>query len=160
MATRSGALDPGLLLYAQRKLDDGVTGLEDALNERSGLLGVSGVSGDLRAVIKAAEAGDARAQLAHDMFIHGITRMTGSMIAVLGGIDTMVFTGGIGEHSASVRRAVASSLGYAGVELDVAANETAAADMDVAVGPSAARVLVVTAREDLAILDEMKRLLA
>ena len=160
MATRSGALDPGLLLYTQRKLDDGVTAMEDALNERSGLLGVSGVSGDLRVVNKAAEAGDTRAKLAHDMFVHGIVRMAGSMIAVLGGIDTMVFTGGIGEHSASVRRAVASSLGYAGVELDVAANETAIADTDVALAASAARVLVVTAREDLAILDEMKRLLA
>jgi acetate kinase len=159
MATRSGALDPGLLLYAQRKLGAAAPDLEDALNERSGLSGVSGVSGDLRAVLKAMKAGDARAKLAYDMFIHGIVRMVGSMIAVLGGMDTIVFTGGVGEHSASVRQAVTSSLDFAGVALDAAANEAVDSDMDIALTKSVVRVLVVTAREDLAILEEMKRLL-
>jgi acetate kinase len=158
MATRSGSLDPGLLLYLQRQ-GVSVADLDDALNDRSGLLGVSGVAGDLRAVLAAADGGDERARLAYAMFIHGLVRMVGAMVAVLGGVDALIFTGGIGEHSPRVRRDVAAAFASAGLRLDAAANEAPTGDVDVAPGDAAVRVLVVAAREDLAVLWEVKRLL-
>jgi acetate kinase len=158
MATRSGSLDPGLLLYLQQQ-GVSVADLDDALNDRSGLLGVSGVAGDLRAVLAAADGGDERARLAYAMFIHGLVRMVGAMVAVLGGVDALIFTGGIGEHSPRVRRDVAAAFASAGLRLDAAANEAPTGDVDVAPGDAAVRVLVVAAREDLAVLWEVKRLL-
>jgi len=158
MATRSGSLDPGLLLYL---LQQGVpvADLDAALNDRSGLLGVSGVAGDLRAVLAAADGGGERARLAYAMFIHGLVRMVGAMVAVLGGLDALIFTGGIGEHSPRVRHDVAAAFASAGLRLDAAANEAPAGDVDVAPSDAAVRVLVVAAREDLAVLWEVKRLL-
>ena len=154
MATRSGSLDPGLLLYLQQQ-GVSVADLDDALNDRSGLLGVSGVAGDLRAVLAAADGGDERARLAYAMFIHGLVRMVGAMVAVLGGVDALIFTGGIGEHSPRVRRDVAAAFASAGLRLDAAANEAPTGDVDVAPGDAAVRVLVVAAREDLAVLREV-----
>ena len=159
MATRSGSLDPGLLLYVQRQ-GVSVADLGDALNDRSGLLGVSGVAGDLRAVLAAADGSDERARLAYAMFIHGLVRMVGAMVAVLGGVDALIFTGGIGEHSPRVRRDVAAAFASAGLRLDATTNEASAGDVDVAPGDAAVRVLVVAAREDLAVLWEVKRVLA
>ena len=158
MATRSGSLDPGLLLYLQQQ-GVSVADLDTTLNDRSGLLGVSGVAGDLRAVLAAADGGDERARLAYAMFIHGLVRMVGAMVAVLGGVDALVFTGGIGELSPRVRRDVVAAFASAGLRLDAAANEAPAGDMDVAPGDVAVRVLVVAAREDLTVLWEVKRLL-
>jgi acetate kinase len=159
MATRCGSLDPGLLLYLQHQ-GVSVADLDDALNDRSGLLGVSGVAGDLRAVLAAADRGDERARLAYAMFIHGLVRMVGAMVAVLGGVDALIFSGGIGEHSARVRRDVAAAFASADLRLDAAANEAPAGDVDVAPSDAAVRVLVVVAREDLAVLWEVKRVLA
>jgi acetate kinase len=160
MATRSGSLDPGLLLYLQQHQGVSVADLDATLNDRSGLLGVSGVAGDLRAVLAAADGGDERARLAYAMFIHGLVRMVGAMVAVLGGVDALIFTGGIGEHSPRVRRDVAAAFASAGLRLDATANAAPAGDGDVAPGDAAVRVLVVAAREDLAVLWEVKRVLA
>jgi acetate kinase len=133
MATRSGSVDPGLLLHLQARCGVAVEELRDALANRSGLLGVSGVSGDLRDVIDAADAGSPRARLAYDCFIWSLRRAVGAMAGVLGGVDAMVFTGGIGENSARVRGDVAAALGFAGhIE-----------------------TLVVRAREDLVILGDV-----
>jgi acetate kinase len=159
MATRSGSLDPGLLLYVQRHQGVSVADLDATLNDRSGLLGVSGVAADLRAVLAAADGGDERARLAYAMFIHGLVRMVGAMVAVLGGVDALVFTGGIGEHSPRVRRDVVAAFTSAGLRLDAAANETPAGDVDVAPDDATVRVLVVAAREDLAVLWEVTRVL-
>src|SRR2546423_1933025 len=117
MATRSGSLDPGLLLDLPQQ-GVPVADLDAALNDRSGLLGVSGVAGDLRAVLAAAGGGGERTRLAYAMFIHGLVRMVGAMVAMLGGLDALIFTGGIGEHSARVRRDVAVAFAYAGLRLD------------------------------------------
>ena len=153
MATRSGSVDPGALLYLQQHCRVGVAELRETLTQRSGLLGVSGVSGDLREVLAAADAGSARAQLAYDRFVLSIRRALGAMAGVLGGVDAVVFTGGIGENSARVRRDASLALGFAGLELDrAAANE---AGRDIAAPASRVRVLVVKAREDLAILSEV-----
>lgn len=159
MARRSGSVDPGLLLHLLGHRYVTVAELDEALSERSGLFGVSGVSPDLRAVTAAAGAGNSAAMLARDMFLHRLIGAVGAMVAALAGLDALVFTGGIGEHSPWVRQAVAQALGYAGVRLDGTRNASATGDADVATDGSAMRVLVVTAREDLAILGEVRRLL-
>jgi acetate kinase len=158
MGTRSGSIDPGLLLYLQ--LQQGVTPAEmlETLTTRSGLLGVSGVSADLREVLKAADEGSQRAALAYELFALGAKRAVGAMAGVLGGLDVLVFTGGIGENSDRVRRDVATALSFAGARLDDEKNRSAVPDVDVARQESVARILVIRAREDLVVLREVLRL--
>jgi acetate kinase len=155
MGTRSGSIDPGLLLHLQ--IRHGVTAAEmlEALTARSGLLGVSGVSADLREVLKAADAGSSRAALAYDLLVLSVKRAVGAMAGVLGGLDALVFTGGIGENSHRVRHDVVSGLSFAGARLDDEKNRSATPDVDIARGDLGARVLVIRAREDLAILREV-----
>jgi acetate kinase len=157
MGTRSGSVDPGLLLHLQ--LERGVAPAEllDTLTNRSGLLGVSGVSADLRDVLHAADAGSPRATLAYELFIRAAKRAIGAMIAVLGGLDVLVFTGGIGEHIGRVRRDVTAGLAYAGLTLDEEKNQSSVPDGDIAARESPARILVIQAREDLVILRAMVR---
>ncbi|HWE62580.1 MAG TPA: hypothetical protein VHB98_12775, partial [Chloroflexota bacterium] len=158
MATRSGSIDPGLLLYLLTRQGMPAQMLDTTLNQQSGLLGVCGTA-DFRALLARIEQGDTAAQLAYDMFVHSLVRAIGAMVAVLGGLDALVFTGGIGEHSARLRADIALALAYLGVRLDREANERPAGDADIATGDSAVRLPVITAREDLAILAEMRRLL-
>jgi acetate kinase len=159
MARRAGSVDPGLLLYLLGRKGVSVAEMDTALNQRSGLLGVSGVSVDLREILSAAARSHRRAQLAISMFVHSVVATVGAMVAVLGGLDTVVFTGGIGEHSSLIREQVTGAFGYLGARLDASANAIASSDADVATQDSAVRVLRVTAREDLAVLAEVKRLL-
>ena len=124
MGTRSGDLDPGVLLYLMRvgQFDVGV--LETLLNQRSGLLGVSGVSGDLRQ-LHAAAGTHAAADLAIQMFCQSVCKQIAAMIAVLDGLDLLVFTGGIGENDATVRAAICCGLGWIGIQLDPHHNQPA-----------------------------------
>lgn len=151
MATRSGSIDPGLLLYLQEHCGVSIAELRDTLTRRSGLYGVSGVSGDLREVLEAADRGSARAELAHQRFVLGVRRALGAMVGVLGGVDALVFTGGIGENSARVREASASALAFAGLRLDHEANASPVTDRDVSLRESSVRVLVIRSREELVI---------
>jgi len=156
MATRSGSVDPGLLLHLLARCGVGLDELRDALANRSGLLGVSGVSGDLRQVLAAADGGSARARLAYDRFVWTLRRAVGAMAAVLDGADAIVFTGGIGENSARVRTDVAGALAFAGLRLG--ADSAGTGDRLISDGDSRIAALVVYAREDLVILDEVVRL--
>ena len=115
MATRSGSIDPSLVAILARGEQTSADEVVEMLNRRSGLLGVSGVSGDLREVERAATEGSARASLARAMFIHSLKRNVGAMIGVLGGVDVLVLTGGIGENDAGVRREVIASFAFAGL---------------------------------------------
>jgi acetate kinase len=159
MGTRSGAVDPGLLTHVLRhqglKADD----LDRVLNRESGLWGVSGVSGDMRQVQEAARAGNARAQLAFDVFVHRLKQTIGAMAATLGGVDALVFTAGIGEHSAEVRAAACRGLEFLGLEIDPAANAAARPDVDIAAPASPGRILVIATREDLTAVRETVRVL-
>jgi acetate kinase len=146
MATRSGALDPSLILYLQEQCGLSAGELREALTKQSGILGVSGISGDLREVLGAAAEGSPRAQLAYDRFVHSLRRAVGGMVAVLGGVDVMVFTGGMGENSAQLRRDVTSAFAYAGF---AAAMESGDHDRITSARRSAIAVLVIRAREDL-----------
>jgi len=150
MATRSGSVDPGVLLHL---LEEGetVSGLREGLTHRSGLLGVSGVSRDLRQVRAAAEKGDARAQLAIERFTLSIKRAVGAMVTVLGGIDALVFTGGIGEHDAAIRAEVTNALAFAGAVI-AETQKDADQDRELSGSGSKVRVFVVLAREDQEIL--------
>lgn len=150
MERRCGAVDPGLLLWLMRRgLDVGT--LEDVLVRDSGLRGLTGTSGDVREVARAADDGDADCQLALEVYGHRLRREIGAMTASAGGLDVLVFTGGVGEHSAAVRSNACAGLAHLGVELDEQANRAEPSDVDVSTRDSRVRVLVVTAREDLAI---------
>ncbi|HEY4276846.1 MAG TPA: acetate/propionate family kinase [Conexibacter sp.] len=154
MATRSGALDPGIVLHLQRVAGLTVEQLDDGLNHRAGLLGVSGRSADLRAIVAAADAGDEPAQLAFDVFVRGISGAVGALCTALGGLDTLVFTGGAGERSAPLRAAVAARLAHLGVALDPARNAAPAPDRDLAPTGAKTRLLTFRAREELVVARE------
>jgi acetate kinase len=159
MATRSGTVDPGILIYLLRHKGLDAEALDNALNHESGLLGISGISSDLRQILsKLPHNPDAR--LAVDVYVHRIVQTIGAMAATLGGIDALVFTAGVGERSAEIRKQVCEKLRYLGVELDRAANETCEPDADVATPASKARTLVIATREDLTIMRETRPLVA
>jgi acetate kinase len=163
MATRPGALDPGLMLFLRRHGGMSTQELEYALEHGSGLAGVAGTSGDLRAILTAADGGHHRAELALAMFEHSLRRAVGAMAAVLEGIDALVFTGGIGENSPEIRASVCDTLRHAGLELDPVANGTSDSpdpDHELSTPRSVVRVLRIAAREDLSILEAVRQVRA
>jgi len=155
MATRPGSVDPGALVYLLRH---GVTpdALDEAIEHRSGLLGLSGVSGDV-AELERSNADGARVAL--DVFAYRVAAAVGSMAVALGGLDALVFTAGIGEHSAAVRRDVCTRLRFLGVELDAGANDSAAGDAEIAAAGTDVRVAVIQAREELVAARVVRELL-
>ena len=159
MGTRSGSIDPGLLLYLQTRCGVSIEALEHALNQESGLLGVSGVSSDMRAVLDSALAGHGRAGLAVRIFVHRARQAIGAMAVTLGEVDALVFTGGIGEHSAEVRGAICDGLALLGLDLDERVNQSARPDAIVSTESSHGRILVIATREDLEIARAATRLL-
>ncbi len=158
MANRSGTVDPGILIYLLREEGYTAERLDQVLNRESGLFGISGVSDDMREILKALEAGNPRARLAFDMYIHILRRHIGAMVASLGGLDALVFTGGVGENSPQVRAEACQGLEFLGVRLDPEKNAASPVDQDIASQDSAVRVAVVAAREDWAIAQECWRL--
>jgi acetate kinase len=158
MGTRSGTVDPGILIYVQREHGLSVDELDEILHKKSGLLGVSGLSSDFRQVEAAAREGHRRAQLALDVYAYRVRAMIGSLAATLGGIDALVFTGGIGENSAWLRWEVCKGLGVIGVDLDEKLNTGSSPDCDVATRESRARVLLIHTREDFMIAREARRM--
>lgn len=151
MGTRSGSVDPGILTYLASSQGVGGQRMDEMLNKESGLLGVSGVSGDMRQIEQAMKQDHARAKLAFDMFIHRLRSGIGAMIAVLGGIDVLVFTAGIGEHSDRVRAATCANFGYIGLKIDSTGNASVSPDADISAADSKTRILVIRAQEDWAI---------
>ncbi|MDQ4097831.1 MAG: acetate/propionate family kinase [Actinomycetota bacterium] len=160
MATRSGTVDPGLVLWLVTHAGLPAAEVTEALERSSGLAGLSATSGDMREVVAGAAAGDRAAVLALEVYVHRLRREIGAMVAVLGGLHALVFTGGIGEHQPSIRAAAAEGLGFLGVALDAEANAATAADGDLSAPGASARTLVVTAREDVEIARQVRRVLA
>jgi acetate kinase len=154
MGTRSGALDPGVILYLIDELKMGTREIERLLYKQSGLLGVSGISSDMRTLEASA---DPRARLAIDLFIYRIGREIGSLAAALGGLDAIVFTAGIGEHSASVRRSVCRAAAWLGLALDEAANDAGASR--ISAPDSKVSAWVVPTDEELMIARHTRRTL-
>jgi acetate kinase len=159
MGTRSGTVDPGMLVYLLRHKGLDVNELDHALNYQSGLLGLSGVSSDMRQVLSELPH-NPDARLAIEVYVHRIRQTLGAMAATLGGIDALVFTAGVGEHAAEIRERVCENMNYLGLELDRTANETCKPDTDVAMPESAVRILVIATREDLTILRETRQLVS
>jgi acetate kinase len=158
MGTRSGSLDPGILTYLMRQGQLTGKQLDELLNTKSGLLGISGISSDMRQIVAAMRDGHSRAKLAFDIFVHRLRSSMGAMIAVLGGIDALVFTAGIGENSPEVRAAACESFGFLGAKLDPAKNAQSPPDQEISRFDSAVRILIVRAQEDWAIARECRRL--
>jgi acetate kinase len=160
MATRPGSVDPGLLLWLLRHGGMDLDTLSDTLERHSGLAGLTGGSGDLREVRAAAGTGDEDAALAFEVFTHRLRREIAGMAAAMDGLDTLVFTGGIGEHQPAVRTAAAGGLRFLGLGLDEAANLVATGDADITAPGAPVRTLVITAREDLEIARQTRALLS
>jgi acetate kinase len=150
MATRSGAVDPGLVLWLATCARIPVEQLEDELNHGSGLRALAGTA-DMKEVVARADAGDVDATLALDVYGHRLRASIAAMAAAMSGLDALVFTGGVGEHSAAVRQRAADGLAFLGVAVDAAANLGAEPDVDISSSGAAVRTFVVAAREDLEI---------
>jgi acetate kinase len=156
MATRSGSVDPGALLYLLRH-GVSVAELDDAIEHRSGLLALSGMSAD---VAELERARDGAAAFALSVFAYRVAGAVGAMAVSLGGLDALVFTAGIGEHSSRVRGDVCARLRFLGVELDDARNDAAEADAEIASADALVRVVVIRAREELVAARAVRALLA
>jgi acetate kinase len=157
MATRSGSVDPGLVLWLEEHVGTPPAELAAALEHRSGLLGLAG-SADMRLVIERAEAGDSDAALALDVYVHRLRAAVAAMAAAMNGVEALVFTGGVGENSPIVRERAAQCLSFIGVQIDSDRNlSTGDRQIDEAVAP--VRTLVIAAREDLQIAHEVRAVL-
>jgi acetate kinase len=155
MATRSGAVDPGLLLHLLRGGTYTVDSLQHVLNEESGLKGLSGVSGDMRAVLSAADNGDDQAQLAIDVYTHRLRQGIAAMAASMNGIDALVFTAGVGEYASRIRIDVCAGITFLGVTLDDAANRASSSSDRIISAPSSrVAVLVIHAEENWSIAQQ------
>lgn len=159
MATRSGSVDPGVVLHVQQHHGLTAAQVETALNKESGLLGVSGVSADMRQVLAAARQGHEPARLALGIYTRRVRQAVGALAVTMGGVDAVAFTAGVGEHAADVRASACDGLECLGVELDPQANAACRPDADVASPNSRARILVIATREDVTMWREVLRVL-
>jgi acetate kinase len=155
MATRSGSVDPGLLLWVQRHGDLGADRMERELDREAGLLALSGHS-DMRAVLAGVDAGDERCRLALDVYLHRLVAGVAAMAAAMGGLDAVVFTGGVGEGAPTVRALACEALAFLGVELDLGVNAGAGGDCVLSPPDAGADVVLVTAREDIEIARQVR----
>jgi acetate kinase len=155
MATRSGSIDPSIVLHVQERHGLTTDQVETALNRESGLLGVSGISGDMRQVLVAARAGQEPARLALAIYGHRVRQAIGALAVTMGGIDALVFTAGVGEHAGEVRESICAGLECLGLKLDRDANAGCKPDADVALASARARILVIATREDVTMLREV-----
>lgn len=158
MGTRSGSVDPGILIFLMRDGKLNSEQIDRVLNHESGLLGISGVSSDMRDILAAMKKGHERAKLAFEIFVHRLRAAVGSMAAALGGLDVLVFTAGVGENSPEVRAATCERFEFLGLKLDRGANELTTLDRDIATADSRIRILVIRAEEDWAIATECWKL--
>ena len=161
MATRSGTVDPGMLLWLERHARLTEAKLMDALDRRSGLLALAGTA-DMREVLKGIRSGSQDARLAFDVYVHRLRSLIASMAAAMGGADAIAFTGGVGENSPAVRAAAAGGLTFLGVAIDSALNRKVAKGVDgeISRAGSQVRTVVIHAREDVEVAREVRRVLA
>ncbi len=159
MATRSGTVDPGMVLWLQQQAGIPAKDVQHGLERVGGLTALAGTA-DMREVEAGAAAGDERAILALEVYLHRLKASIGSMMASAGGLDLLVFTGGVGENSSLVRGRIAEGLGWAGVAVDESLNASAhGQDQEISAEGAAVRTFVVNAREDLQIAGEVRKLL-
>lgn len=161
MGTRSGDMDPAIIPFLARVKDMPVAQIDNLLNKKSGILGISGLSNDMRTIEQAAQEGNERAALALDMYCYRIKKYVGAYTAAIGHVHALVFTAGVGENSDVVRERVVSNLGSIGYELDVEKNRGARGkEIDVATKDSRVRILVIPTNEELMIAQDTYELAA
>ena len=158
MATRSGAVDPGLLLWLESHAGMPPAELAATLEYRSGLYGLAG-TGDMREVLSRAAAGDSRAELAREVYLHRLRGSVAAMAAAMDGLDALVFTGGVGENSAEIRSRAMAGLGFLGVRADPERNQAGTGDREIGVPGVPVRSLVIAAREDIEIARQVREVL-
>ncbi len=161
MGTRSGDIDGGAIAYIENKLNLGAEGISNLLNKKSGLLGVTGISSDMREVFSAVEAGNERAKIAFDMYTYRIKKYIGAYSAAMGGCDIIVFTAGVGENQSDVREDACKNMEYLGVKLDVEKNKTVHGEEAVISTPdSKVTVCVIPTDEELMIATDTAQIVA
>jgi len=159
MATRSGSVDPGMLLWLLEREAVSEGEMAAALEHESGLMGLSG-SADMEQVLSRAQGGEAEATLAIDVYIHRLCAAIAAMVTALGGLDVLAFTGGVGEHAPVIRARAGEGLRFLGVEIDETANRGAAPDAEIGASAAAVRTVVVRAREDVEMARQARAALA
>ncbi|HEY8457331.1 MAG TPA: acetate/propionate family kinase [Actinopolymorphaceae bacterium] len=155
MASRSGDVDPGLVVWLVRDAGVGIEDCHDGLQHRSGLVGLAGTP-DMREVLQRVESGDGAARLALEVYLHKLRAGIAAMTASLGGLDILVFTGGVGEHAPVVRSGAVDGLGFLGLGIDAVLNAHAQPDVEISAPGAAARCVVIEAREDIQIAREVR----
>jgi len=154
MGTRCGDLDPAVVFFLQQELGMGLAQIDDLLNRKSGLLGISGMSNDVREISDAAAKGSRRAKLALEMFSYRVRKYVGAYAAAMNGIDAVVFTGGIGENASNVREMICQGLEFLGVKLDTQKNQTASGERVITQEGSTVEVLVIPTDEERVIAQD------
>jgi acetate kinase len=157
MATRSGSVDPGLLLWLLERTELTAPQMTHALEHESGMLALAG-SADMRVVIESAERGDAEASLALDVYLHRLRAGIAAMAAAMNGVDVVVWTGGVGERAPAIRAAANDGLSFLGLGIDHDRNRTATGDCDLSSSGAGVSTVVVRAREDLEIARQVREL--
>ena len=159
MATRSGTVDPGALLYLQRHAGLSEAELTDALDRKGGLLALGGTA-DMREILQRIAAGDDAAELAFDVYVHRLRGLIAAMAAAMGGLDVLVFTGGVGENAPHVRAAAVSGLRFLGVEIGPTLNASFEPDNDISAPGAQVPTMIIKAREDVEVAREVRRVLS
>jgi len=158
MDTRSGSIDPGIILHLMTQKIMSADAIDKALNHHSGLLGISGISSDMRDTIEKSQQGNERASLAFEIYIHRLTSCLGAMVASLNGLDLLIFTAGIGENASLLRKRVCDNLSFLGVKLDLKENENSSdKDRIISLHDSQVTVMVLHTKEALQIARECKK---
>jgi acetate kinase len=150
MATRSGSVDPGLLMWLLENTELDERQMAHALEHESGMLALAGTA-DMRSIVTAGAGGDTHAELALEVYVHRLRAGIAAMAAAMDGLDAVAWTGGVGEHAPAIRAAASSGLGFLGVRMNLEKNRLASSDQDLSAAGARARTVVVTAREDLEI---------
>ena len=160
MGTRCGDVDPGALVYLAKSKNLDADGLSKLINKQSGVLGVSGISSDMRDIEDAIAKGNERARLAMDMYEYRILKYIGAYTAVLGGADVIVFTGGVGENQISTREYLCKKLAYLGVTFDAEANNCRGKEVEISGKDSKIKVVVIPTDEELVIAEDTATIVA
>ena len=159
MGTRCGDIDPAIVTFLMEKEGLDMKGIDNMMNKKSGVMGISGVSSDFRDLYSAAEAGNKRARLALDMFIYQCKKYIGAYAAAMGGVDAVVFTAGIGENTFQIREGAVEGLGFMGIEIDKEKNNASrGVEVNISGAGSKVQVLVIPTNEELAIAHETEKL--
>lgn len=154
MGTRSGDIDPGILEVLSNITHKDISEITNVLNKQSGIAGLSEVSSDFRDITKAMEEGNEVAKSAFEAYIHTVIKFIGGYVAVMNGVDDIVFTAGVGENNSQVRQEVCESLGYLGIKIDKEANKLRGEEVEISTKDSKVKVYVIPTNEELAIARE------